>query len=460
MERCEQVSHVQLECPFMSADPTQVVELPVAVAVAGAAAAPRVVISEAIAQARPSRDRQRAPEPHLADSHETAPPGFMTVAIRTGHWRTMEGEHCEPIFETSSYVYADSAQSEATFAGTIPGNVYSRFTNPTVAVFERRLAALELAESGVGTASGMAALLALCMTFLRSGDHVICSRAVFGSTTILLRDFFVKFGVELSFVPAADNAAWQAAVRPQTRLFFCETPANPTLEIADIRSLADMAHDVGAILVIDNTFCTPCGQTPIALGADLVLHSASKYIDGQGRCIGGAVVGSSTLITRLRGFMRCAGPALAAHSAWMLLKGLETLQLRMERHSQNAQTVAEWLHGHPRVRAVLYTGLRDHPQYALACRQQRFHGGVLSFLLEGDKAAAWRCIDAMRMISRTTNIGDSKSMVTHPASTTHLRVPPVERQRNGVHDNLIRVSIGLENVQDIITDLDRGLLAV
>jgi O-succinylhomoserine sulfhydrylase len=460
MERCEQLPDMQLECLFMSADPTQVVDNPLTAAVPAARVVPLVVISESIVAARPSHDRSRSSEPLTADSHETAPPGFMTVAIRTGHWRTMEGEHCEPIFETSSYVYADSAESEATFAGTVQGNVYSRFTNPTVAVFERRLAALELAESGVGTASGMAALLALCMTFLRSGDHVICSRAVFGSTTILLRDFFVKFGVDFSFVPASDTTAWRGAIRPQTRLFFCETPSNPTLEIADIRALAGLAHELGAILVVDNTFCTPCGQTPIALGADLVLHSASKYIDGQGRCIGGAVVGSLALITRLRGFMRCAGPALAAHSAWILLKGLETLQLRMERHSQNAQTVAEWLHGHPRVRTVHYTGLRDHPQYALACRQQRFHAGVLSFLLDGDKAAAWRCIDALRMISRTTNIGDSKSTVTHPASTTHLRVPHAERQRAGVHDNLIRLSVGLENVQDIITDLDRGLLAV
>jgi O-succinylhomoserine sulfhydrylase len=393
-------------------------------------------------------------------SHETAQTGFNTMAIRTGHWRTMEGEHSEPIFETSSYVYADSAHSESAFASAAYTNVYSRFTNPTVAIFERRLAALERTEAGVGTASGMAALLVLCMTFLRSGDHVICSRGVFGSTIVLLRDFFSKFGVAISYVAPSDTTAWANAMRPETRLLFCESPSNPTLELVDLRAVARLARGGNALFVVDNTFCTPCGQTPIALGAHLVLHSTSKYIDGQGRCIGGALVGPLAEITKLRSFMRCAGPAMTAHNAWVFLKGLETLQLRMERHSRNAQTVAEWLTGHPRVARVCYTGLANHAQHALALRQQRCHGGVLSFLIEGNRADAWRCIDAMQMISRTTNIGDAKTMVTHPASTTHLRLSAEDRCAAGIHDNLIRLTIGLEDVPDIIADIDRGLAAV
>lgn len=393
-------------------------------------------------------------------SHETAPSGFNTKAIRTGHWRTIEGEHSEPIFETSSYVYADCAESEAAFAGQIESNVYSRFTNPTVAVFERRLAALELAEGAVATASGMAGLLAICLTFLEAGDHVVCSRSVFGSTVTLLRNFFVKFGVEVSFVPVSVTAEWERAMRKETALLFCETPSNPLLEIADLRALSRLARPTRALLVVDNTFCTPCGQNPLALGASLVLHSASKYIDGQGRCIGGAIAGSAALISRLRGFMRCAGPALGAHNAWILLKGLETLQLRMERHSSNARTIATWLAGHPRVSAVHYTGLATHPQYALARTQQRQDGGVLSFRIEGGRAEAWRCIDSMQMISKTTNIGDTKSMVTHPASTTHAKLPADERAAAGIDENLIRLTVGLEDVHDIIADLDIGLKSI
>jgi O-succinylhomoserine sulfhydrylase len=403
--------------------------------------------------ARPAVFNSSAP----ARRPEASAAGFNTLAIRTGHARTFEGEHSEPIFETSSYVYADSAESEAAFSGKRYANVYSRFTNPTVHMFERRLAALERAEMSVATASGMAALLTTFMTFLKAGDHVVCSRSVFGSTAILLKDYFAKFAVLVTFVPLDHPEAWREAMRPETRLLFCETPSNPTLTLADIRVLARIAGEAGALLIVDNTFCTPCGQNPLVLGADLIIHSTSKYIDGQGRCIGGAIVGSAALMTRVRNFMRCAGPAMTAHNAWIFLKGLETLQLRMQRHCESAHLLAEWLNGHPRVKRVLYTGLRSHPQHALATRQQRLHGGVVSFLVEGSRADAWRCIDAMRMISRTTNIGDAKTMVTHPASTTHLKLSQAERDAAGIADNLIRITVGLEDIHDIIADVDRGL---
>jgi O-succinylhomoserine sulfhydrylase len=371
--------------------------------------------------------------------------------------RSNEHEHSEPIFETSSYVYETCEESEAAFSGNTYANVYSRFTNPTVCTFETRLATLERAEMGVAMASGMAGLLAAFVTYLKAGDHVLCSGSVFGSTMTLLKNYLAKFGVEVTFVPLADLAAWEAEARPNTTLLFCESPSNPTLAIADIRALAQIANRIGALLFVDNTLCTPCGQNPLLLGAHLVLHSTSKYIDGQGRCIGGAVVGSAVLMNKLRAFMRSAGPAMTAHNAWIFLKGLETLQLRMERHSRNAQVLAEWLSAHPRVTQVYYTGLPLHPQHALASRQQRYHGGLLSFSIDGDRSDAWRCIDAMRMISRTTNIGDAKTMVTHPASTSHLKISQAEREAAGVHENLIRVSVGLEDVQDIVADIDHGL---
>jgi O-succinylhomoserine sulfhydrylase len=389
-----------------------------------------------------------------------APYGFNTRAIRTGHARSLEGEHSEPIFETSSYVYASSLDSEEAFSGASGANVYSRFTNPTVSTFEKRLAALEYGELAVGTASGMAALLATFMTYLKAGDHVLCAREVFGSTAILLKNYFAKLRIEVAFVPLADTSAWESESRSNTRLLFCETPSNPTLSVADVRALGQLADRLGALLVVDNTLCTPCGQNPLALGAHLVVHSTSKYIDGQGRCIGGAVTGSAVLLNELRNFMRCAGPAMTAHNAWIFLKGLETLQLRMQRHSESARTLAEWLSAHPRVRKVHYTGLDSHGQHALACRQQRLHGGMLSFLIDGDRADAWRCIDSMRMLSRTTNIGDAKTMVTHPASTSHLKLTQSERDKAGVLDNLIRIAVGLEDVQDIVADVDHGLSMV
>ncbi len=399
---------------------------------------------------------QLRPQPSIS----ATPPKLNTIAIRTGHTRSFEGEHSEAIFETSSYVYADCANSEAAFSGASQANVYSRFTNPTVHTFEKRLAALERSEAAVATSSGMAALFTIFMTFLSAGDHVLCSRDIFGSTTVLLRDYFGKFGVHLTFLPIGDLEAWRAAARPTTRLLFCETPSNPILAVADIRALAHLANELNALLVIDNTFCTPFGQNPLALGAHLVVHSAGKYIDGQGRCVGGVVAGAAKLTDRLRMFMRCAGPAMSAHSAWVFLKGLETLQLRIERHSMSAQLLAEWLCTHPRVGYVWYSGLSNHPDYALANRQQRYHGGVLSFAINGDRASAWRFIDALQMVSRTTNIGDAKTMITHPATTTHLKLSPAERAAAGVVDNLIRVSVGLEDVYDIAADLEHALAAI
>jgi O-succinylhomoserine sulfhydrylase len=383
--------------------------------------------------------------------------GYQTLAIRTGHHRSLEGEHSEPIHETSSYVYADCEESAAVFSGAIEGNVYSRFTNPTVRIFEERLAAMECAESAIGAASGMAALLSVFITFLSAGDHVICSRSVFGSTAVLLRSFICKFGVSVSFVSQTDVNEWAAAVRPNTRLMFCETPSNPTLEIMNLSRLAKLAKECGAMLVVDNTFCTPVGQRPVLFGADLVVHSTSKYIDGQGRCIGGAIVGRKQLVDRVKSFMRSAGPAMAAHNAWVFLKGLETLEIRMREHSRNAFAIARWLEGHPLVERVLYTGLASHPQHELAQLQQRYHGGVLSFQVKGGKSSAWKCIDALRLISLTTNVGDTKMMITHPATTTHTRMSPEERALIGIPDGLIRLTVGLEDVEDIIVDLDHGL---
>lgn len=383
--------------------------------------------------------------------------GSNTLAVRTGHVRTTEGEHSEPIFETSSYVYSSSAESEAAFAGARNKNVYSRFTNPTVAVFEKRLAALERTEAAVATASGMSALLATFMTFLRNGDHVICSRSIFGATQTLLRGYFEKFGIVVDFVRLTDTSAWSRALRPETRLLFCESPSNPLLEVADLCALSALAKEVNALLVVDNTFCTPCGQNPILLGAHIVIHSVGKYIDGQGRCVGGAVVCSAPLADQLRMFMRCAGPSMSAHSAWIFLKGLETLHLRMQRYNESAEMVARWLAGHPGILKVHYTGLESHPQYLLAKRQQRYHGGVLSFVVKGSRLDAWRFTDSLQMISRTTNVGDTKTTITHPASTTHLKLSQEERDAAGVENGLLRLTIGLEDVQDIISDLDRGL---
>jgi O-succinylhomoserine sulfhydrylase len=386
--------------------------------------------------------------------------GFDTLAVRAGQKRTNEGEHSEPIFATSSYVFKDAAEAAARFAGTQPGNIYSRFTNPTVRAFEQRLAALEGGAACVATGSGMAAILATALTLLKSGDHIVCSRSVFGATVLLINNYLGKFGVESSYVPLTDYGAWEKAIRTNTRLLFVETPSNPLMEIADIRRLADIAHARQALLVVDNVFCTPVQQRPLALGADIVVHSATKYLDGQGRCVGGAVVGDAERVGKeVYGFLRTCGPSLSPFNAWVFLKGLETLPLRMKAHSANAQELARWLENQPRVRRVYYPGLASHPQHALAKKQQSGFGGIVSFEVEGGQEAAWRLIDSTRLISITANLGDTKSTITHPATTTHGRLTPEQRADAGIDDGLIRISVGLEDISDLVRDLTAGLRA-
>ncbi len=386
---------------------------------------------------------------------------FETLAVRAGQVRTDEGEHSEPIFPTSSFVFASAAEAAARFSGAAPGNIYSRFTNPTVRTFERRLAALEGGECAVATASGMAAILSTCMGLLKAGDHVVSSRSVFGSTTSLFNTYLQRFGVAVDYVALTDPGAWERALRPATRLLFLETPSNPLTEVADIAALADLAHRHGALLAVDNCFCTPALQRPLALGADLVIHSATKYLDGQGRCMGGAVVGSQELVGKeVFGFLRTAGPSLSPFNAWVFLKGLETLALRMRAHSANALDLARWLEGHPRVHRVYYPGLDSHPQHELACRQQSAPGGIVSFEVVGAQAAAWTVVDRTRLVSITANLGDTKTTITHPASTTHARVGAEARAEAGIGDGLLRLSVGLEAVEDLEADLDRGLAAL
>ena len=384
--------------------------------------------------------------------------GFSTLAIRAGHERTNEGEHGEPIFPTSSFVFDSAEQAAARFSGEEPGNIYARFTNPTVRIFEQRLAALEGAERAVATSSGMAAILATCMGVLKAGDHVVVSRSVFGTTVVLFNQFMVKFGVEVTYVALTELDQWEQAIQPNTKLLFLETPANPLTQIGDIRALADLAHQHGALLAVDNVFCTPALQQPLALGADIVTHSATKYLDGQGRAVGGAVVGSEAIVgADIYGFLRTAGPTMSPFSAWIFLKGLETLKLRMEAHTQNATMMAEWLEQQPEVSKVHYPGLESHPQYDLAASQQRGAGGILSFELVGGKEAAWRLINATEMVSITANLGDTKTTITHPATTTHGRLSPEDKALSGITDGLIRVAVGLEEVEDLKRDLSRGL---
>ncbi len=383
---------------------------------------------------------------------------FDTLAIRTGHQRTPEGEHSEPLFMTSSFVFGSAAEAAARFSGEQPGNIYARFTNPTVRTFEQRLAALEGGDCCVATASGMAAILSLCLAALQSGDHIVSSRSVFGTTTVLFEKYLGKFGIETSFVDLADIEDWKQALRPETRLLFLETPSNPLTEIADIRVLAELARDAGALLVVDNCFCTPALQQPLKLGADVVIHSATKFLDGQGRIIGGAVVGDEKIVGEgVYGVVRTAGPSMSPFNAWVALKGLETLSLRMRAHCDNAQRLAEALQAHPKVQRVFFPGLDSHPQHELAARQQSGPGGIVSFIVEGGREAAWRVIDQTRMLSITANLGDTKTTITHPASTTHGRLSDEQKQAAGIDEGLIRIAVGLESADDIIADLMRGL---
>ena len=384
--------------------------------------------------------------------------GLATLAVRAGQQRTNEMEQGEPIFTTSSYCFESAAQAAARFSGEEPGNIYSRFTNPTVRTFEQRLAALEGGECAVATASGMAAILATCMALLKAGDHIVSSRSIFGTTSVLFNNYLHKFGVDTSFVTLTDMSAWRAAIRPETKLFFLETPSNPLTDIADIQALAELAHANDCLLVVDNCFCTPALQLPLKLGADIVIHSATKYLDGQGRCIGGAVVGSNDLVgTDVYGFLRTAGPSMSPFNAWVFMKGLETLHLRMKAHCENALALAQWLAQQPSVKHVFYPGLETHPQHELAKRQQSGFGGVLSFEMEGGKEAAWRVIDNTKLLSITGNLGDAKTTITHPATTTHGRMAEEDRLKAGISDGLVRVSVGLEDIKDIQNDLARGL---
>jgi len=380
-----------------------------------------------------------------------------TLAIRAGYQMTPEQENSEAIFPTSSFRYESAQQAADRFSGAEKGNIYSRFTNPTVRTFEQRLAALEGGEVCVGTGSGMAAILSTFMGLLQAGDHIVSSRSIFGTTKVLFTKYLMKFGIEVTFVSQTDLSEWQAAIQPNTKALFLETPSNPMTEIADLSALAELAHENEALLVVDNCFCTPILQRPLEFGADIVIHSATKFIDGQGRAIGGAVVGSEALVEEhVRGFMRTAGPSMSPFNAWIFLKGLETLPLRMKAHSENAYELAQWLQQQPLVEQVFYPGLVSHPQYELGQKQMSAGGGLVSFTIKGGKEAAWKVVDATQLMSITANLGDVKTSITHPATTTHSRVPPEEREVAGITDNLLRISVGLESLEDLKQDLQRG----
>ncbi len=383
---------------------------------------------------------------------------LATLGVRAGQARTEFHEHSEALFLTSSFVFDNARQAAARFTGGEDGFTYSRFTNPTVSMMQDRLAALEGAEACIATASGMSAILAMSMALLKAGDHVICANGVFGATVQLFSGVLARFGLETTFVPATDPGQWARAVRPNTRLLFLETPSNPLMEVSDIGALAELARKSGALLAVDNAFCTPALQRPLALGADLVIHSATKYLDGQGRVLGGAVLGRKALVTdAVFPFLRTAGPSISPFNAWVILKGMETVELRMRAQSERALELAQWLESRPQVARVFYPGLRSHAQHELASRQQRAGGAVVSFEVKGGREAAWRVIDSTRLISITANLGDVKSTITHPASTTHGRLTPEARAAAGISEGLVRVAVGLEALADLRADLARGL---
>jgi O-succinylhomoserine sulfhydrylase len=386
--------------------------------------------------------------------------GFETLAIREGLSRGFEQEHSDPIYATSSFVFESAEEAAATFAGDRHGNTYSRFSNPTVSVFEKRLAALEGGEDCVATSSGMSAILTLCLTVLKSGDHVVCSKNVFGSTVSLFNNILTKLDIDVSFVSLRNLDEWQAAVTPRTKLFFCETPSNPICEVGDIRAIASIAHASSALLAVDNCFCTPALQRPLALEADVVMHSATKYLDGQGRVLGGALVGTAELMADVRAFVRVCGPSMSPFNAWVFSKGLETLQLRMNAHSASAMTLAKWLSAHERVTKVNYCGLESHPDHQLAASQQSAFGGVLSFEMAGGQDEAWAFINRVRLMSLTANLGDVKTTICHPASTTHGRLSDNQKREAGITQSLIRIAVGLEDVADLIKDCERGFQAL
>ena len=384
---------------------------------------------------------------------------FDTLSVRSGTARSQFNEHSEALYLTSSFVFDSAAQAAARFSGAEEGDVYARFSNPTVRMMQERLAALEGGEACVATSSGMSAILSLAMATLRSGDHVIASAGLFGATQQLFDGILSKFGIRTTFVPATDIDEWRSAIRPETNLFFVETPSNPLTEIVDIEAVSKVAHSAGALLAVDNCFCSPALQRPLEFGADVVVHSATKYLDGQGRVLGGAVVGAKPVMDEVFKFLRTAGPCISPFNAWVILKGLETLRIRLEAQSHSALELARWLEGRPGVRRVHYPGLPSHPQHDLAMRQQSAGGAIVSFEVEGGREHAWRVVDATRMLSITANLGDTRTTITHPSTTTHGRISPEAREAAGIREGLLRIAVGLESIADIQADLARGLVA-
>ena len=383
--------------------------------------------------------------------------GMDTLAVRAGIERSQFNEHSEALYLTSSFVFGSAAEAAARFSGEQEGNVYARFTNPTVTAMQQRLAALEGAEACVATASGMAAILSTVMALLSAGDHVIASRGLFGATQQLFGNILSRFGIVTTFVAATDLDAYRAAVTPNTKLFFVESPSNPLTELVDIAAVAAIAHEAKALLAVDNCFCSPALQQPLKFGADLVIHSATKYLDGQGRVLGGAVCGSRVLVDEVLKFLRTAGPCISPFNAWIILKGLETLKIRMAAQSASALELATWLEAQPQVARVHYPGLPSHPQHTLALRQQSSGGAIVSFEVTGGREEAWNVVDATRVVSITANLGDTKTTLTHPASTTHGRISPEAREAAGIRESLLRVAVGLESIEDLKADLARGL---
>jgi O-succinylhomoserine sulfhydrylase len=393
-------------------------------------------------------------DPGLKTSDEFS---FDTLAVRAGYLQSSFQENSEALFLTSSFTYKSAAEAARRFANEEPGYIYSRFTNPTVTMFQDRLAALEGTETCIATATGMAAISSSVMGLLKQGDHIVSSHSVFGTVVPLLNQICKRFGIDTTWVDPTNLDAWRAAIRPNTRMLFCETPSNPLAEICDIAALADIAKKANAWLAVDNCLLTPALQRPIEFGADLIIHSATKYIDGQGRVLAGAVCGRKELIEQVYSFVRTAGPAISPFNAWICLKGLETLKLRVEAQSHSTLALAHWLEAHPSVKRVHYAGLTSHPQHALAMRQSALQGAVLSFEVNGGRAEAWRVIDQVKMISITANLGDTKTTITHPATTTHARISQAERDAAGIGENLLRVAVGLESVGDLQRDLGNGL---
>jgi O-succinylhomoserine sulfhydrylase len=390
----------------------------------------------------------------MADLPEYRP---ETLAVRAGQQRSQFGEHSEALYLTSSFVFESAAQAARRFSGEEAGNVYARFSNPTVSMFEERLAALEGAEDCVATASGMSAIMGAVLAHLKQGDHIVASSGLFGATVQLFSNILARTGITTSFVPQTEPSAWEAAIRPETRMFFLETPSNPLTEIADIRALTAIAHARDILVAVDNCFCSPILQRPLEMGADLVIHSATKYLDGQGRVLGGAVCGRKALTEEVFKYLRTAGPTLSAFNAWVLLKGLETLKIRIEAQSANALQLATWLEAHPKVARVFYPGLPSHPQHALAKTQQKSGGAIVAFEVKGAREQAWQVVDNCHLLSITANLGDTKTTITHPASTTHGRITPEARAAAGISEGLLRIAVGLEAVEDLQADLDRGL---